>query len=151
MTDDDNVDIRPVQTARLRLADGSAMISATKAIRAAGLEDGGSFRFDPYTVDELGMLAAIGSEIEVDGRGDPLARNIRAQGTGGKTLVITIPPDALGALLGDREVDWESPPELNVWAGEKLLAFDLPEERTVSIDRSTNSDRESESEGEGNA
>lgn len=151
MSEDEDVDIRPVQSAQLRQSHGSVVVSITPAVRVAGLEGGGSFRFDPHTVDELGMLAAIGSEVEVDGRGDPLARNIRQEGTGGKTLVLTIPGEALEALLGDREIDWSNPPELNVWAGEKLLAFDLPEERTVSIDRSTTSDRESESEGEGGA
>ena len=91
MSEDEDVDIRPVQTAQLRQSHGSVVVSITPAVRVTGLEGGGSFRFDPHAVDELGMLAAIGSEVEVDGRGDPLARNIRQEGTGGKTLVLTIP------------------------------------------------------------
>ena len=34
-------------------------------------------------------------------------------------------------------IDWEDRPEVNVWAGDRLLAFEMadPEERTVEVDR----------------
>jgi hypothetical protein len=133
-------DIREVQTARLRrdkAGESTVVVSATEAIRAAGLEDGGSFRFVPSSIEEIGMLAAIGSEETVDGRSEPYARNIRHEGTGGGTLRLVIPPDALSQLIDPENIDWEDPPEVNVWAGDRLLAFEMadPEERTVHIDR----------------
>jgi hypothetical protein len=133
-------DIREVQTARLRrdkAGESTVVVSVTVAIRAAGLEDGGSFRFVPSSVEEVGMLAAIGSEETVDGRSEPYARNIRHEGTGGGTLRLVIPPDALSQLTDPESIDWEDPPEVNVWAGDRLLAFEMadPEERTVHIDR----------------
>lgn len=154
MTDDNNDNnnesIREVQTAQLRresASDTSYLVSLTPAIRAAGLEDGGSFRFDPQAVPELGMLPAIGSEVEVDGRGDPLARNIRKQGTGGKTLRLVIPHEGLESLGIDPDtIDDDDPPELNVWAGEQLLAFELPEQRQVEIDRTPGRRREENDE-----
>lgn len=142
MTDNDNNDsesIREIQTAQLRresAGENTYLVSVTPAIRAAGLEDGGSFRFDPHAVPELGMLPAIGSEVEVDGRGDPLARNIRQQGTGGQTLRLVIPHEGLEALgIDPATMDDDNPPELNVWVGEQLLAFELPEQREVEINR----------------
>ena len=133
---EEDVAIREVQTAKLRLdAHGSSIfITVTEAIRVAGLEDGGSFRFDPATVDELGMLAALGSEERVDGRSNPLARNIKNEGAG-STLRLVFPQQALEELVDVDEIDWDNPPELNVWAGPRMLAFELPEKRTVSLSR----------------
>ena len=138
--DETKVDIREVQTASLRrdkASEGTIIISATEAIRAAGLEDGGSFRFDPHTVEEIGMLAALGSEQQADGRSDPFARNIRHEGAQGKTLRLVIPREALSQLIDPGSIDWENPPELNVWVGDRLLAFELanPGKQTVHIDR----------------
>lgn len=54
----------------------------------------------------------------------------------GGTLRLVIPREALAELTDPEDIDWEDPPEVNVWAGDRLLAFELaePEERTVSID-----------------
>lgn len=103
----------------------------------AGLEDGGSFRFDPSSVAEIGMLAAIGSEESVDGRSERYARNIREEGRYGETLRLVVPHEALAELTAPESIDWEDPPEVNVWAGDRLLAFEMaePEERAVEIDR----------------
>ncbi|WP_202593572.1 hypothetical protein [Halococcus sediminicola] len=94
----------------------------------------GSFRFDPSSVKETGMLAAIGSEETVGGRSERYARNIREEGRYGETLRLVIPHEAL-VEIGPRH--WEDPPEVNMWIGDRLLAFELaePEERTVNIDR----------------
>jgi hypothetical protein len=138
-TGDDDVDIREVQTASLRRnksGEQSVIVSITEAIRAAGLEDGGSFRFAPGSVEEIGMLAAIGSEETVDGRSERFARNVRREGGDRYTLRLVIPHDALSQLTDPDEINWEAPPEVNVWAGNRLLAFEMadPAERTVNID-----------------
>jgi hypothetical protein len=150
MSANESTDVREVQTARLRrdkASENTVIVSATKAIRATGLEDGGSFRFDPSSVEEIGMLAAIGSEETVDGRSARYARNIRHEGQDGGTLRLVIPHEALAELLDPESIDWEDPPEVNVWAGDRLLAFELadPEERTVAIDREAGGDSEDES------
>lgn len=140
MTESESADIREVQTATLRRQNperGTVIVSIPEAIAAAGLEDGGSFRFNPNSVDEIGMLAALGSEESVDGRSERFARNIRQEGRYGETLRLVIPHEALAELLDPESIDWEDPPEVNVWAGDRLLAFEMahPEERTVNIDR----------------
>lgn len=151
MTASENANIREVQTATLRRQNperGTVIVSIPEAIAAAGLEDGGSFRFDPSSVEEIGMLAAIGSEQSVDGRSERYARNIRQEGRYGETLRLVIPHEALSELLDPESIDWENPPEVNVWAGDRLLAFEMadPEERTVSIDRDAGSE-EDETDG----
>lgn len=131
-------DVTEIQTARLRResSDGrTVIVSITEAIRAAGLEDGGSFRFDPGAVETLGMLPAVGSRTSVDGRGEPLARNIRREGNQQSTLRLVIPRQALAALLDPDEIDWEDPPQMNVWAGDRLLAFEMPEKRSMRVNR----------------
>ncbi|RJT07516.1 hypothetical protein [Halococcus sp. IIIV-5B] len=140
MTDNEDVEITEVQTVALRRqrADrGTVIVSIPEAIQAAGLEDGGSFRFDPGSVEEIGMLAAVGGEESVDGRSEPLARNIRKEGRDGETLRLVIPQKALSELVDPESIDWEDPPEVNVWAGERLLAFEIADtaERTINFDR----------------
>jgi hypothetical protein len=139
---DNTTDIHEVQTASLRqhgAGKNSFVVSITKAIRAAGLEDGGSFQFVPESVDEHGMLLAEGNEVTIDGRGDSLARNIRHQGAGGGTLQLVIPQEGLDALGIDPDaIDWDNPPELTVWAGPQLLAFERAEQQSISVDQAPN-------------
>lgn len=146
MTDD--IDIQEVQTVPLRrkqTSERTLVVSITPSIRAVGLEDGGSFRFDPHAIDELGMLPALGSEVSVDGRGDPLARNILHEGAGNGTLRLVIPHEAIEALFEHSstpletidDIDWDDPPNLTVWAGPQLLAFELAEQRTIAFDPET--------------
>lgn len=139
MTDDNDVEVREVQTAKVRREGTdkkSAIVSITKAIRAAGLEDGGSFRFDPRAIEELGMVPALGSPETADGRSESLTRNVREEGTGGKTLRLVLPEDVLEALdISDDEVGGDEPAEVSVWAGDQLVAFERSEERTVEVDR----------------
>lgn len=135
----DDVDIREVETAPIRRQGTeehwSAIVSITQAIREAGLEDGGSFRFDPDAADELGMVPAIGSEETVDGRRNPLTRNVKHEGSG-NTLRLVLPGDVLEALgIDPDEIDWDDPPEVTVWAGDQLLAFERAGEQTLSFDR----------------
>ena len=144
---DDEVPIREIQTATVRRREyqtgDSYAVSLTRAIRAAGLEDGGSFRFDPDAVDELGVVPALGSEEVPDRPRNSLMRKILKEGTGGKTLRLHIPEQALEAIPGFppiEEIDWDDPPELSVWAGDRMLAFELAESRSVTIDRGAGED-----------
>lgn len=135
----DDVDIREVETAKLRRQGTeehwSVIVSITEAVRQAGLEDGGSFRFDPGAADELGLVPAIGSEKTVDGRREPLTRNIKHEGAGGNTLRLVLPDEVLEALgIDPDEIDWDDPPEVTVWAGDRLLAFERAGEQTVQLD-----------------
>lgn len=150
--DGSDVDIQKVQTVPLRQhksGEQSVIVSITEAVKAAGLEDGGSFRFTPGSVEEIGMLAALGSEETVDGRREQFARPIRREGGNRYTLRLVIPPAALEELVDPETIDWDDPPEVEVWAGDRLLAFDLAEteEQTVQIDR--DADQEDDAEGSG--
>ena len=143
--DESEVDVRKVQTVPLRRTgteESTVIVSVTEAIRAAGLEDGGSFRFMPGAVEELGMLPALGEEHEVDGRSEDLTRNIYREGAGESTFRLIIPPSALREIVDPENIDWKNPPEVDVWVGDRMLAFELaePEERTVHIDRGTEND-----------
>ena len=136
----DEINIQKVQTAPLRRTgaeENTVIVSITEAIRAAGLDDGGSFRFVPGAIDELGMVPALGSEQEADGRSEQLTRNIYREGAGEKTLRLIIPPAALREIVDPESIDWSNPPEVAVWAGDRMLAFELAEkeEQTVHIDR----------------
>jgi hypothetical protein len=147
---EDEIDIQEAQTAplrRIRADENSVIVSITDSIHAAGLGDGGSFRFVPGAAEELGMVPAFGSEQEADGRSEQLTRPIYHEGEGGKTLRLIIPPAALREI-DDTVIDWEDPPEVNVWVGDRMLAFELAEseECTVEIDRDV--DVEAGEEGE---
>ena len=65
-----------------------------------------------------------------------LARNIYREGAG-ETFRLIIPPSALREIIDPESIDWKDPPEVDVWAGDRLLAFEMAnlEERTVEINR----------------
>lgn len=135
----EDVDIREVEIVPIRRQGTeehwSAMVAITQSIREAGLEDGGSFQFDPDAADELGMVPAFGSEETVDGRRNPLTRNVK-HGSGETALRLVIPKDVLEALgIDPDEIDWDDPPEVTVWAGDQLLAFERAGEQILSFDR----------------
>jgi hypothetical protein len=144
---DEDVDIREVQTAKVRRQgtdeNWSAIVSITEAIRQAGLEDGGSFRFDPAAIEEIGMVPALGSDETVDGRTQPLTRNIKREGKReSPSLRLVLPDEVLEALgITDDEIGGDDPVEVTVWAGENLLGFERSEERTVAIDREDSASR----------
>ena len=136
----EETDVREVETVPLRREksdEQTIVVSITDAIRAAGLTDGGSFRFVPGSVAEIGMLAALGSENSVDGRGERFTRNIRREGGDHYTRRLVIPRDALVELIDPDSIDWEDPPEVAVYAGDRLLAFELAnrKERTIRVER----------------
>ena len=139
---DDEVSIDEIQTVTVRERQSQhgrlIVVSLTPAIKAAGLEAGGSFRFQPGAIDEIEMLPALGFGPDEDISDGPLTRKILAEGTGGQTLRLHIPEEALEAIPGFPEIDaidWDDPPELTVWAGDRMLAFELAESRSVTIDR----------------
>ena len=140
----EEADVREVETVPLRRGksdENTVIVSITDAIRAAGLADGGSFRFMPGSVTEIGMLAALGSEEQVDGRSERFTRNIRSEGGSGYTRRLVVPRDALAELIDPDSIDWDDPPEVTVYAGDRLLAFELTnrEERSIPVERGTDS------------
>jgi len=138
MQSNESISLRPIQTApprRERANENGIIVSLTEAIRAAGLESGGSFRFVPGAVEDLEMLPALGSDESVDGRSHPYRRNIRREGTHQSTLRLVIPQQAFATLLDPDSIDWADPPLLNVWAGDQLLAFEVADKRSVDVDR----------------
>jgi len=137
---DDEVSIDEIQTVTVRERrsqhGNSIVVSLTPAIRAAGLEGGGWFRFQPEAIDEIGMVPAIGFGPDKDVSSGPLTRKILSEGSG--TLRLHIPEEALEVIPGFPEIDaieWDDPPELTVWAGDRMLAFELAESCSVTIDR----------------
>ena len=70
-------------------------------------------------------------------------------GLEGQTLRLVIPRDALSELLDPDSIDWDDPPEVSVWAGDRMLAFELaePEERTVNITREAGGEDTDNGEG----
>lgn len=142
---DEEADVREVETVPLRREksdEQTIVVSITDAIRAAGLEDGGSFRFVPGSVEEIGMLAALGSEEAIDGRSERFTRNIRSEGGDRYTRRLVIPREAVGELIDTDSIDWENPPEVDVWAGDRMLAFELAdrEERTIRVEGDADND-----------
>ena len=56
------------------------------------------------------------------------------------TLRLVIPREALEAIPGFSDVDAvdsEDPPELTLWAGDRMLAFELAERCSVTVNRGT--------------
>jgi hypothetical protein len=137
---DDEISIDEIQTVTVRERKSqhgnSIVVSLTPAIRAAGLESGGWFRFQPGAVDEIGMLPALGFGSDEDVSEGPLTRKILFEGSG--TIRLHVPEEALEAIPGFPEIDaieWDDPPELTVFAGDRMLAFELAESRSVTINR----------------
>lgn len=140
---DENVPIRHVQTVPIRYEDrgdgkGLYHVGITPSIHAAGLDADGMFRFIPEEVDELGVVPALGSD-EGDGHiRDSRTYSVRYTGSKeDKALRLTIPEAALEAL--DIEPDPEAAqagelPLLDVYAGDRLIAFDKSSAVSLSPD-----------------
>ena len=43
--------------------------------------------------------------------------------------------EAREEIVNPASIDWDDPPDLAVWAGDRMLAFELTESRSVTIDR----------------
>lgn len=94
------------------------------------------------------MVPALGSEQEADGRSERLTRNIYREGADEKTLRLIIPPAVLREIVDPESMDWANPPEVAVWAGDRMLAFELAEteEQTVHIDRNAGQEDDTKDE-----
>ena len=131
--EDDETAIRHVQTAPIREdTNGTYRVTITAAIRAAGLGDGALFRYIPEEVDNLGVVPALGSEGGKGSLRDQRTYTVEGAGETGTALRLSIPKAALDALGIDVEVipgpgadHGEMPPLVDVFAGDRMIAFDV--------------------------
>lgn len=138
----EDVPIRHVQTVPLRYDDhttgeGRFTVGITPAIRAAGLDVDGMFRFIPEEADELGVVPALGSEEGEGHMRDNRTYSVSYTGSKeDKALRLTVPDDALAALgiESDKAKADDNPPLLDVYAGDYLLAFGKSEAISVPTD-----------------
>jgi hypothetical protein len=152
----EDVPVSHVQTVPIRYEDrgdgkGRYHVGITPAIRAAGLDSDGMFRFIPEEADELGVVPALGSE-----EGEGHVRDNRTYSvsyTGSKedkALRLTVPDDALAAL--GIEPDPEAAqagelPLLDVYAGDRMIAFGKSSAVSLPPD-ALSDDHEGESNGQ---
>jgi hypothetical protein len=152
----ENIPIRHVQTVPIQYEDrgdgkGRYHVGITPAIRAAGLDSDGMFRFIPEEADELGVVPALGSEEGEGHTRDSRTYSVRYTGSKeDKALRLTIPDDALAAL--GIELDSEAAqagelPLLDVYVGDYMIAFDKSNAVSLSPDALPD-DYEGESDGE---
>jgi hypothetical protein len=126
---DDETAIRHVQTAPIHKdTNGTYRVVVTAAVRMAGLGQGALFRYIPEEVDNLGVVPALGSE---DGEGSLRDQRTYTVEKTATALRLTIPRAALDALGIDTEAipdpgadHNEQPPLVDVFAGDRMIAFD---------------------------
>ena len=130
-SEDNETAIRHVQTAPIREdTNGTYRVTITAAIRAAGLGGGALFRYSPEEVDNLGVVPALGSNGGAGSVRDQRTYTVEGGGETGGALRLTIPETALDALGIDIEAipgpgtDDEMPPLVDVFAGDRMIAFD---------------------------
>lgn len=127
-SEDDETAIRHVQTAPIREdTNGTYRVTITAAIRAAGLGSGALFRYIPEEVDNLGVVPALGSDGGAGSVRDQRTYTVEGGGETGDALRLTIPESALDALGIDVEAigtDDGMPPLVDVFAGDRMIAFD---------------------------
>lgn len=131
-----DVELEQIQTATIRQkgrpnGGWSPLISATKAIKAAGLEDNGALYLDPENTQQ--GLVTIHSE-DADNR---IERTILV--VGGGTLRVLLPDEVIDALnITREEIDSDDPPEVAVYAGSDedgngVLALERAGQKTITI------------------
>jgi hypothetical protein len=135
----EDVPVRHVQTAKIRYRPDTDQyrVSLTDAIRAAGLGADAMFRYLPEEVDELGLVPALGAD---DGKLPNDDRTYSVVGTGptGETLRLQMPEDALDALGIDTDPETAQAgelPLLDVYAGDRMIAFDKSSARAIPADQ----------------
>jgi predicted flap endonuclease-1-like 5' DNA nuclease len=134
--DQEPLPIQYVQTVELlqEAHSGQYRATVTEAVRAAGLNEGATFQFKPYEIEELGVLPALGASADENA---PRDRYTRTATTDGKASIrLTLPTEVVEALESQagREHDSEHPLLLDVFAGERLLAFAPAEGIDVPIE-----------------
>lgn len=127
--DEQAMPIQHVQTVevRERTDNDGYRATVTEAVRAAGLEEGSSFQFQPYEIDELGLIPALGAGPNENA---PKDRHTRiATGDGGSSLRLAMPGEVIEALEQHTEREHEPDDDdefrllVDVFAGERMIAF----------------------------
>lgn len=124
--------IKPVYSATVRKGNyksrtrsASVRITITDAAYEAGLSDQQLVRFQPASVPETGALVAVAVESGDKGGHGPYTRTVVCRNPPSRSLRVAIPADLLRMIPGiPDEIDWDDAPELRVWAGDRLIAFD---------------------------
>ncbi|HET7322756.1 MAG TPA: helix-hairpin-helix domain-containing protein, partial [Halococcus sp.] len=131
---DENVPIRHIQTVRIGCDErGRIRLQLTEAIRAAGLGGGDAmFRYIPEEAENLGVVPALGMEESITSPRD--GRTYSVDSAGGRNR-LEIPEDVLTALDIDIDaVKAGNGPLLDVFAGDRMIAFDKSSAIAVSAD-----------------
>lgn len=129
-----DIEIEEVQTARIRQKAGagdswSPLISATRAIKAAGLADAESIYWDLANAQQ-GMAPAL--DENADHR---IERTIMHAGSGGATLQLLIPDEVIEELGITRdEIDSDDPPEVTIYAGPGVIAIERTTKRVLTLE-----------------
>jgi len=131
------VELEEIQTAPIRKKQGGAnwspLISVTKAIKAANLQDHDALYVDPKNT-QSGVILLLHEDAS-----HRIKRTILHAGTGGRTLQLTLPDEVLDDLSITREeIDSEDPPEVAVYAGTDdngngVLALERAGQKTITI------------------
>jgi len=131
-----DVELEQIQTATIRQkgrpnGSWSPLISATKAIKAAGLEDNEQLYFAPeHTQQGLSPILSENADNRIE-------RTILV--VGGGTLRVLLPDEVLDALSITREeIDSDDPPEVAIYAGTDddgngVLALERAGQKTITI------------------
>jgi len=135
----EDVPVRHVQTAKIRYRPDTDQyrVSLTGAIRAAGLGANAMFRYLPEEVDELGLVPALGAE-EGELPNDERTYSVVGTGPDMGTLRLQIPETVLAALGIDTDPEAAQAgelPLLDVYAGDRMIAFDKSSARAIPADQ----------------
>ena len=131
--------IRHVQTVEVseRTDSDGYRATVTEAVRAAGLEEGASFQFQPYEIEELGLIPALGAAPDEDA---PKDRHTRiATGDGGTSMRLAMPAEVVETLEQHTEREHEPDDDefrllVDVFAGERMIAFAPAEAIEIPIE-----------------
>ena len=129
-------------------ANGRYVVGATKAIRAAGLDGDSMFRYIPEEAENLGVVPALGSEGGEGYTRDSRTYSVHDNGNKYASYRLTIPEavlDALDVPLDPEAAKNDELPMLDVYAGDRMIAFGKSNAVAVPIDALPN-DYEGESE-----
>jgi ribosomal protein S16 len=123
----EQTDVRSLElvgTVAPQYRNGSIEITPGTALDAAGLSAASSLFFQ----DDGGVLVAVGTDYEADGRSDRDGRPIHQRGR------VTIPKHFHEAVDLDVETVRKNGPRLAVYASEGVLAFRPVDELDITVD-----------------
>lgn len=136
-----DVELEEIQTATIRQKQAgntgwSPIISATKAIKKAGLNDSETLYFDPAQT-QRGLVPTLGKDAE-----QRIGRTLLE--VGGGTLRVLLPDEVLEKLEIPRdEIDSDDPPEVTIYAGidedgDGVIALEKSGKETLTIQKTSN-------------